>query len=78
MSAALVPGLIRLFASSSIFRLLSASNWSSLALEIEGLCGPNCSSGMGGGDGNLGELDDDTPVRAGETVAMMKEAERGG
>ena len=70
MSAALVPGRIRRRADSS--GLFGASTCSSAGLEpIDGLWGPNCNSGMGGGEGSRGELDGDTPERAGVTAAMM-------
>jgi hypothetical protein len=69
MSAAVVPGLIRLAAPSSGFE--AASNESSFERSlIPGLLGPNWTSGIGGGEGSRGELDGETPERDGATAAM--------
>ena len=55
MSAALVPGLILLRAVSSGLIELSAC-CSAVLFDTEGLGGPNWNSGIGGGEGNRGEL----------------------
>ena len=70
MSIAFVPGLIRRRADSS--GLLGVSACNSCGLEpVDGLGGPNCSSGMGGGEGSRGELEGETPVREGEIAVML-------
>jgi hypothetical protein len=77
MSAAFVPGrILRLAASSGLLR---GSTCVSIALPpLKGLCGPNCSSGIGGGEGRRGELEGDTPVRACVTAAAMADFDASG
>jgi hypothetical protein len=70
MSANLVPGLILLAAPSSGF-VVSPSWKSELASPTVGLCGPNCTSVKGGGEGRRGDLDGETPVRAGVVAVIM-------
>lgn len=70
ISAAFVPGLIRRAAPSSGFEVASRDSSFDMS-PMPGLCGPNWTSGMGGGEGSLGELDGDTPDLAGLTAAMM-------
>lgn len=69
MSAARVPGLVLRRADSSA--LLLASTSTSPAGPVSGLCGPNCNSGIGGGDGSLGELAGDIAPRAGVPTAAI-------
>ena len=69
MSEDFVPGRVRLFADSSA--LLLASSSISLVGPASGLCGPNCNSGIGGGDGSRGELAGDIAPLAGDTFAAM-------
>lgn len=65
-----MPGLILRAAPSSGFP--GASRESSLDMSvIPGLFGPNWTSGIGGGEGNRGELDGETPDRAVLTAAML-------
>lgn len=72
MSAAFVPGLILLAAPSSGLEI--ASSDSSLEMSaIPGLLGPNCTSGIGGGEGNRGELEGETPDLEGGTAVMLCE-----
>jgi hypothetical protein len=77
ISAAFVPGRILRRAASS--GLLRGSTCVSIALPpLKGLCGPNCSSGIGGGEGRRGELEGDTPVRACVTAAAMADPKASG
>lgn len=68
MSAALVPGLTRRAAPSSCTGV--ASNLNSPGAFTEGLLGPSCSSGSGGGEGNRGELGG-APIRAGDLADIL-------
>ena len=71
ISAAFVPGLILRAAPSSGCEV--ASSDSSFDMSIPGLWGPNCTSGMGGGEGRRGELDGDTPDLDGVTAVILNE-----
>ena len=74
MSAAFVPGLILRAAPSSGFEV--ASSDSSFDRSTPGLWGPNCTSGMGGGDGRRGELDGEMPDLEGVTAVMLVKCAR--
>lgn len=73
ISAAFVPGRILLSAPSSCAAEVS-SRISAVVALIDGLCGPNCSSGRGGGDGSRGELKGDAEFgsRAGDFAAIFR------
>ena len=70
ISDAFVPGIILRRAPSSV---LKPSPSCGLLFEspMVGLLGPICTSVKGGGEGNLGELEGETPPRA-EPVVMSR------
>lgn len=71
MSDALLPGRTLLAAPSSCCAELPSLRPSGEAFT-EGLLGPSCSSGSGGGDGSRGELGGAPPLacRAGDFAAI--------
>jgi hypothetical protein len=69
MSAALVPGLILLVEPLSILAVSPNGFWFESATE--GLLGPICTSVKGGGEGRRGELEGETPLRAGDVAVMF-------
>ena len=64
----MVPGLILRAAPSSGFAASSVSSFERSL--IPGLWGPNWTSGIGGGEGNRGELEGETPDLEGVTAVM--------
>ncbi len=71
MSAAFVPGLILRAAPSSALLAAASREISVEGSPSPGLLGPYWTSGIGGGEGRRGELEGETPDRAGVTAAMV-------
>jgi hypothetical protein len=75
MSAAFVPGRIRLVEPSS--GIAASPSWPEETLPIVGLFGPIWTSVKGGGDGSRGEEEGETPLLWGlGVVAVIPEEKK--